>query len=220
MTQAGWLNFTRLAPLMIYAFERPDVTPRQTALFGCGCCRCAQDWRLPDVEGDAIDAMERYHDGEITRRTWLKRRRDLGAKDDPSLRPATKWERDFRAAVVELCHATVSWHVADRLLRSVEMVSDVQYSSAFEAKLCSILRDIFGNPFRPAVTFAPEWRTDTVMSLARTMYDSREFSAAPILADALQDAGCDSDELLAHCRDPNQVHVRGCWVVDRVLGKA
>ena len=58
------------------------------------------------------------------------------------------------------------------------------------------------------------------MLLARTMYDSREFSAMPILADALQDAGCDNDDILAHCRDANQVHVRGCWVVDLVLGKA
>jgi hypothetical protein len=42
----------------------------------------------------------------------------------------------------------------------------------------------------------------------------------PILADALQDAGCDSDELLSHCRDASQPHVRGCWVVDQVLGKS
>jgi hypothetical protein len=51
------------------------------------------------------------------------------------------------------------------------------------------------------------------------MYDFREFSAMPILADALQDAGCDNDEILNHCRDPKQVHVRGCWCVDAILGK-
>ena len=82
-----------------------------------------------------------------------------------------------------------------------------------------LFRDIFGNPFRP-VAFAPEWRTDTAMSLARGMYDSRDFSAMPILADALQDAGCDNADILDHCRDEKQVHVRGCWVVDLVLGKA
>jgi hypothetical protein len=81
-----------------------------------------------------------------------------------------------------------------------------------------LLRDIFGNPFRP-VTFSPEWRTDTAMSLARTMYDAREFSAMPILADALQDAGCDNEDILSHCRDGTLKHVRGCWVVDHVLGK-
>jgi hypothetical protein len=51
------------------------------------------------------------------------------------------------------------------------------------------------------------------------MYESRDFAAMPILADALQDAGCDSDDLLAHCRDPHATHVRGCWAVDLVLGR-
>ncbi len=83
----------------------------------------------------------------------------------------------------------------------------------------SLLRDIFGNPFRP-VTFPPSWRTDTTLSLARTMYDSRDFSPMPILADALQDAGCDNTDILDHCRSVNQPHVRGCWVVDLVLGKS
>ncbi len=82
-----------------------------------------------------------------------------------------------------------------------------------------LLRDVFGNPFRP-VAFDPGWRTDTVVSLAKHLYESRDYSAMPILADALQDAGCEDEAVLAHCRDPQQVHVRGCWVVDLVLGKA
>jgi hypothetical protein len=57
------------------------------------------------------------------------------------------------------------------------------------------------------------------LSLARQMYESRDFSSMPILADALQDAGCDNDDILNHCRGPGP-HVRGCWVVDLVLGKA
>jgi hypothetical protein len=81
----------------------------------------------------------------------------------------------------------------------------------------TILRDIFGNPFRPA-TLDPTWRTQTAVLLARGMYESRDFGAIPILADALQDAGCDSDDVLNHCRGPGP-HVRGCWVVDLVLGK-
>ncbi|HEY1188637.1 MAG TPA: hypothetical protein VGE74_13370 [Gemmata sp.] len=81
------------------------------------------------------------------------------------------------------------------------------------------MRDVFGNPFRP-LTFAAVWRTDNAVALARQMYSSRDFSAMPILADALQDAGCDSGAILRHCRDPKQVHVCGCWVVDSVLGKA
>ncbi|MBN9117608.1 MAG: hypothetical protein J0I06_00280 [Planctomycetes bacterium] len=77
---------------------------------------------------------------------------------------------------------------------------------------------MFGNPFR-LVAFSPSWRTDTARALARQMYDLREFSAMPILADALQDAGCDDAAILDHCRSTNQNHVRGCWVVDLVLGK-
>ncbi|MCE9566334.1 MAG: hypothetical protein K8U57_30285 [Planctomycetes bacterium] len=75
-----------------------------------------------------------------------------------------------------------------------------------------------GNPFGH-VAFNTEWGTSTVLALARQMYESRDFSAMPILADALQDAGCDSDDILNHCRDEKQVHVRGCWALDLVLGK-
>jgi hypothetical protein len=84
--------------------------------------------------------------------------------------------------------------------------------------VATLLRDIFGNPFRP-VTFAPEWRTEAAVGIAAKMYDSRDFGNMPILADALQDAGCEHADILAHCREPG-THVRGCWVVDLVLGKA
>ncbi|MBP3956242.1 hypothetical protein J8F10_13210 [Gemmata sp. G18] len=80
------------------------------------------------------------------------------------------------------------------------------------------MREIFGNPFRP-VAFSSEWRTSTAVALAAQMYEAREFGAMPILADALQDAGCDSADILDHCRDASAPHVRGCWVVDLVLGK-
>jgi hypothetical protein len=50
------------------------------------------------------------------------------------------------------------------------------------------------------------------------MYESRGFDRMPILADALEDGGCDEPSVLAHCRGGS--HVRGCWVVDLVLGKA
>jgi hypothetical protein len=81
-----------------------------------------------------------------------------------------------------------------------------------------LLREVFGNPCR-YLPLDPSWRTDTALALARQMYDARDFGAMPILADALQDAGCDSEDLLNHCRDAKQEHVRGCWVVDLVLDK-
>ncbi|MBM3979133.1 MAG: hypothetical protein FJ304_02390 [Planctomycetes bacterium] len=66
--------------------------------------------------------------------------------------------------------------------------------------------------------FDPAWRTDTAVALARTMYADNDFGAMPILADALQDAGCTNDDILMHCREPGE-HVRGCWVIDAVLGR-
>jgi hypothetical protein len=80
-----------------------------------------------------------------------------------------------------------------------------------------LLHDIFGNPFRPA-SINLAWLTSTVVALASQMYESRDFSAMPILADALQDVGCENEDILSHCRQPGE-HVRGCWVVDLVLGK-
>ncbi|MCE9560578.1 MAG: hypothetical protein K8U57_00855 [Planctomycetes bacterium] len=80
------------------------------------------------------------------------------------------------------------------------------------------MREIFGNPFQP-VSFSSEWRTSTVLALAQQMYDSRDFTAMPILADALQDAGCEIEAILHHCRS-EQPHCRGCWVVDLVLGRS
>ena len=95
---------------------------------------------------------------------------------------------------------------------SAKVWRDAQWEHA------DFLRDLFGNPRKPS-SFDPSWRTGTVLALAHQMYDGREFGAMPILADALQDAGCDNDDVLNHCRAANQVHVRGCFVVDLVLGK-
>jgi hypothetical protein len=104
-------------------------------------------------------------------------------------------------------------HTAAGRLRTLELVKRAE-----QFHQANLLRDIFGDPSRP-VTFSPFWRTDTAVTLARQMYDARDFSAVPILADALQDAGCDSDDVLSHCREVGGTHVRGCWVVDLVLGK-
>jgi hypothetical protein len=82
----------------------------------------------------------------------------------------------------------------------------------------SLVHEVFGNPFRKAKVIG-RWRTEAVVGLARRMYEGRDFSAMPVLADALVDAGCDNDGILTHCRSPGP-HVRGCWVVDAILGRA
>ncbi len=79
-----------------------------------------------------------------------------------------------------------------------------------------LIHDIFGNA--AGHTLDPRWLSSTVVDLARTIYDERVFERMPILADALMDAGCDSEEIINHCQGPGP-HTRGCWVVDLLLGK-
>src|SRR5215204_5135144 len=79
-------------------------------------------------------------------------------------------------------------------------------------------RDLCGNPFRP-VSPDPGWRTSTVLSLAQGVYRDRAFDRMPVLADALEDAGCSEEAILAHCRRWPGPHARGCWVIDLLLGK-
>lgn len=81
-----------------------------------------------------------------------------------------------------------------------------------------VVRCVFGNPFR-RMAFAPSWRTEAVVALACVVYDSRDFRPMPVLADALEDGGCDQSDVLAHCR-ADSPHVRDCWVVDHILDKA
>jgi hypothetical protein len=80
-----------------------------------------------------------------------------------------------------------------------------------------LLRDIFSHSDRPTLLL-PARLTSTVVSLAEGIYAERAFDRLPILADALQDAGCDNADVLDHCRGAGP-HARGCWVVDLVLGK-
>jgi hypothetical protein len=80
-----------------------------------------------------------------------------------------------------------------------------------------LVREIFGNPFQPAVDATP-WQTETVLAIARKIYAERTFELLPILADALEEAGCDSEAMLQHLRGPGP-HFLGCWALDTVLGK-
>jgi hypothetical protein len=86
-----------------------------------------------------------------------------------------------------------------------------------DEEFADVVREVVGDPFLPT-SADPSWLTSTVVALARTMYETRDFTGMPILADALQDAGCDNEDILDHCRKARP-HARGCWVVDLVLGK-
>jgi hypothetical protein len=131
---------------------------------------------------------------------------------------AASGEGAFAAA--EFAAGNAAWAVADHTIPDDEDDSGPTHArirSAEQVVQATLLRDIFGNPFRPAA-LDPAWRTETVLALARGIYEERAFDRMPILADALQDAGCTDEDVLSHCRGPGP-HARGCWVVDLVLGK-
>jgi hypothetical protein len=95
--------------------------------------------------------------------------------------------------------------------------ADPQAQAEEQAVLCHLIRDISGNPFRLAPVDS-SWLTPAVVGLAQGIYDERAFDRLPVLADALEEAGCHDLDILAHCRQPGE-HVRGCWAVDLLLGK-
>ncbi|HEX5269104.1 MAG TPA: hypothetical protein VFW33_01390 [Gemmataceae bacterium] len=78
-----------------------------------------------------------------------------------------------------------------------------------------------GNPFRPPTMEATwlAWNGGLLPRIAEEIYKDRAFDRLPILSDALLDAGCDNEDLLAHLRGGGP-HVRGCWAVDLILGKS
>jgi hypothetical protein len=111
----------------------------------------------------------------------------------------------------------------------VGLASQVAIEVAGEAEQVQLLRCIFGPlPFRP-VPLDPAlltWHDGTIPALAQAIYDNRQLPSGhldtilmAILADALEDAGCDDNDIIGHCRGPGP-HVRGCWVIDLLLGKA
>jgi hypothetical protein len=118
--------------------------------------------------------------------------------------------------LVRLGHAAMQEAYGGGRFPDYISVGDRAYQAERSAQ-SALVRDIFGNPFRP-VAFNPRWRTADVLGLARGIYEERAFDRLPLLADALMDAGCDPDDILTHCRSEGP-HVRGCWVVDLVLGK-
>lgn len=94
---------------------------------------------------------------------------------------------------------------------------NASWDATFQRRYCGDWHSA-GSPF-PASEFRPEWRTETTVSLAQTMDTDRDYTAMPILGDALEDIGCDDGEVLDHCRDSELTHAPGCWVVDLLLGR-
>jgi hypothetical protein len=218
---------------------------RKFRLYCCGACRLVWD-QLSDPETRrAIEVAERFVEGEASvvelRRAGnavgalgyqlLDRLRWSNPPVSDEIRRVNQFRMDWayaaRGAVLEpnsyFEHRegirgkngieVTNLHYALTMVRRA-VVGDEEEDSP---EMPDLWREVFGNVFG-SMTARPEWRTSDVLTLARGIYEDRAFDRMPILADALQDAGCDNTDVLDHCRGPGP-HVRGCWVVDLILGK-
>jgi hypothetical protein len=218
-------------------------------LFRCACCRSA--WELFEDERcrSAVQVSERYADG-AARRAELVAARDRAeeaqraadqqwqeaARRHPS--GSALWREAFHyhsVAVAAHYAAVTQFHVrvghivtmSIQSARTAEVAEGPASPQAAAAQQeqerlqAGLVRDIFGNPFRPCSPLTPavlDWNDRTVPRIAAGVYQERAFNRLPILADALLDAGCHEEQLLAHCRSAGP-HVPGCWAVDLILGK-
>jgi hypothetical protein len=227
VTEAEWLAATDLVPML--QFLKGKASDRKWRLLICGCCRQLPDAYLSQEEFGSIESGEQYADGgmslEELNRCRSNRPRQFHAT-------GLNW---YTSAIrlYALCRRKLLFQSA---LAQVSVTAQLRVEAAFgqyrhehkEARrvatlaerhfIARVVRDVFGSPFC-TVMLDPSWLTSTVRLLAEGIYQERAFTdRLPILADALQDAGCDDDRILNHCRSDSP-HVRGCWVVDLLLGK-
>jgi hypothetical protein len=195
MSEAEWLAGDN--PLPLFQYAQDDITERKLRLFAIAALNTMRERNLESIARSEV--AEHFADGLMTisdlRSSW------------PQMQPSSP---------------TTAPELAYEWAELIVMAKDRgYYGGSFpvldETWVTHFLRDIVGNPFQP-FTFNPCWLTSIVLAIARQMYESRDFSPMPILADALQDAGCDNEDILSHCRSDGP-HVKGCWVVDLILGK-
>src|SRR5262245_9602646 len=208
------------------------VSQRKLRLVSVACCRPVWDAFQCAESRAAVEIGERYADGGASARDLAAARaRAMRACREQVMASAT-CRRSAQRAAAEAVGAL--YQALNAIVSPVPQVSDdpseqdtwesaCYYTAVQEhrGRQVQALHDLFGPlPFRP-VALDPawlRWNWGTVPAIARRVYDDRAFHDLPILADALTDAGCDNEEIIAHCRTPGP-HVRGCWVVDLLLGK-
>ncbi len=240
MTESEWLSctdpdamLTHLGratrwPWRLFRARRLVVSSRKLRLFACACCR---DWsNLPPdpLPPDTIEAAERFADGEATEEELRAAQKRAPSTPSPTLpffcqHTAVAVKDAWTAALVE------PWLAAGNRFALLEEPSPLASDWKSQCRhAADLLRDIFGNPFPPPPAIDPAWlayNNGTVKQLAQAAYEERELPSGhldrhrlAVLADALEEAGCQDAELLAHLRSPGP-HVRGCFAVDLLLNK-
>lgn len=185
---------------------------RKSRLFACQCCRFL--WpALPHPDSRAaVEVAEQFAERATTKaelQSAFKKANAAAWSAGSGYHPA--WAANTAAYDTPSVDSAAS-----QLLAHVKS-SEAECGRA-EKLIVAWLWDIFGNPFRP-VSFDAAWNTAAVLPLAQAIYEERAFNRLPILANALEDAGCTDPDILAHCRGLGP-HVRGCWVVDLLTGRS
>jgi hypothetical protein len=197
MDEQQWLSCSDPMAMLEFLQNSGKASARKLRLFAIACSR--RLWaRLEDIARAAVDVAEAYADG-LT-----------GTEELRASRLACKSAGDSAAWYA----AASSPYVA---ARNAALSAQAGSPPAERAVQVSLLRDIFGNPFRAAHVDS-RWLTADVVYLARAIYEESAFERMPVLANALVNAGCSSEETLGHCRQEG--HVRGCWLVDGLFGKS
>lgn len=196
---------------------------RKKRLVAAACVRRVLRF-LPDPRFEwTVNEAERFADGEIdwpamleVRKAFRVARKALGSQTSETVKRALKAvERltDQETILVEASLEECSWAMGAEAAEACE--DDEKAAEREKEAQFELLLDVEA---RSVKRFAPGWRTTTVMVLAGSIYADRKFQLLPDLGTALEKAGCRSSEILDHCRG-DRPHVRGCWVVDLVLGK-
>ena len=212
MTEAEWLAGTNLRSALKYLRRSPG--DRKLRLFLCECCR--RVWNLLGEKcREAVETAKRFADGLVS------------VEEMTMVRIAAKTDRKcygvYFAYAPRPTFADAANTASTLSFHATESAENMEWNKELSAERMAqrgLLHDLFKNPFRP-VHWDPAWimwNNGTVSRIAQAIYDERAFDRLPILADALEDAGCDDADILRHCREPGE-HVRGCWVIDLLLGK-
>jgi hypothetical protein len=216
MTEAEWTACTDPEPML--EFLRGKASTRKRLLFAAASFR-----RLGHLPPDrrqhrGVELLEEMAEGTATMATRREVAREVRHALPPDNFVAGAAPADDPHYVgLMLYRALVSSSPAEHAWQATAGLAD---GAAEQRAQSSLLRDIFGSPFRlPIIDPAwGRWREGTIPKLAQAVYDDGGFGHLPVLADALEEAGCTSTDILDHCRAPGP-HVRGCWVVDLLLGK-
>ena len=228
MTESEWLECTDPTPML--EFLRGKASDRKLRLFAVSCCR--RIWQMVTDERlhKAIEVLAEFADGQTYEEQLGSAAEAAEAVEDDAFTTGAHVTEEaacaVRAAIYDKLVETASYAA-----RAIACNAGDYGSPAWETvkegetvAQCGLLNDIFGNPFRP-LTIDSAWLTPTVTTLATAAYEERILPSGQldparlaVLSDALEEAGCDHADILSHLRSPGP-HVRGCWVVDLLLGK-